>query len=152
MKAGSVFVLVIQTHKCYHPQQGSCHKHGCHFPWVWAVCKPSLQRGGGGGGRVLRMRLFPYRQAPLLNNCLPFEDTHPSVRENRTNMLATGKLRTYGRTGRRTDQNSVLQLPCQLQSSCLDSNPPTGNDSTPVLLLSLTILLMILTSPLPCVE
>lgn len=107
---------------------------------------------GGGGGRVLRMRLFPYRQAPLLNNCLPFEDTHPSVRENRTNMLATGKLRTYGRTGRRTDQNSVLQLPCQLQSSCLDSNPPTGNDSTPVLLLSLTILLMILTSPLPCVE
>lgn len=111
-----------------------------------------FKEGVGGGGRVLRMRLFPYRQAPLLNNCLPFEDTHPSVRENRTNMLATGKLRTYGRTGRRTDQNSVLQLPCQLQSSCLDSNPPTGNDSTPVLLLSLTILLMILTSPLPCVE
>lgn len=74
---------------------------------------------------------LPQPLASLLGNSLPFEDTHPIAGESGTGKLAINELRTYLRT-EQPHQNSIEQLPCQLQSLGLDSSPPFGNDSSHV--------------------
>lgn len=68
----------------------------------------------------------------LPDNSLPLEDTqdsHLNARENGTDKLDRGILKTCRRTQRRIVPNSNVQLPCQLQSSGPGSIPLSGNDS-----------------------
>lgn len=88
--------------------------------------KPSLHKGS-----IEEVSLEEERiSLPLLDNSLSLENTHLNASESGTDSLATGTLKAYKRTQQRTDPNSIVQPPCQLQSSGSDPTPLFGKDYT----------------------